>query len=71
MVLVTIGGKTLYIATFVIIEILQFLNIKMLKQKILNFIKHISFKIYLKLDNRHSKIYNEYVKERVMAEFHY
>ncbi len=51
--------------------ILQFLNIKMLKQKILNFIKHISIKIYLKLDNRHSKIYKEYVKDRIMAEFHY
>lgn len=42
-----------------------------MKQKILNFIKHISIKIYLKLDAPHSKAYNEYVKERVMAEFHY
>ena len=43
----------------------------MLKQKIINLIKHISLKIYLKLDNTHSKIYKEYIKDRVIAEFHY
>lgn len=44
---------------------------KMLKTKILNLIKYISFKIYCRLDNTHSKVYKDYIKERVMAEFHY
>jgi len=43
----------------------------MLKQKILNFIKRISIKIYLKLDASHSKAYRDFMKERVIAEFHY
>jgi len=46
----------------------------MLKQKIIKFLKHILLKMYFKLDrldNTHSKIYNEYVRDSVMAEFYY
>lgn len=43
----------------------------MIKLKLLNLIKYISLKIYLKLDKKYSKVYIEYIRDRIMAEFHY
>ena len=42
----------------------------MLKRKLIKLIKYIAFKILFR-DRKHTKIYNAYFKDRIMAEFHY
>ena len=42
-----------------------------MKTKLLNFIKHLALKIYIKIDDMQYSTHKEYTHDRVMAEFHY